>query len=81
MDLQQLLDALNEQTRKVNDLRAENERLRAAVADVIKWMEAAPFDYHNGVECGGVDEGNVRGWQNHVELLDKCKAALDAAGE
>jgi hypothetical protein len=34
MDLQQLLDALNHQTRKVNELRAENERLRGAL-DVI----------------------------------------------
>ena len=31
MNLQQRLDALNAQTHKVNELRAENERLRSAL--------------------------------------------------
>ena len=42
MDLQQLLDALNHQTRKVNELRAENERLRAIIVnaqDVIEEVQ------------------------------------------
>ena len=38
MDLQQLLDALNHQTRKVNELRAENERLREAMLEAIECL-------------------------------------------
>lgn len=37
MDLQQLLDVLNHQTRKVNDLRADNEQMNVVI---LKWIEA-----------------------------------------
>jgi hypothetical protein len=37
MDLQQLLDALNEQTRKVNELRALNQQAQAVIC---KWIDA-----------------------------------------
>lgn len=71
MDLQQLLDALNHQTRKVNELRAENERLRTVLqsveyvedADGVWWCPSCKVCHH--------------------DHSDNCqlKAALDAAGE
>lgn len=43
MDLiQQLMDAANEQTRKVNALRAENARLRAALESARDRLADAP---------------------------------------
>jgi hypothetical protein len=65
MDLQQLLDALNHQTRKVNDLRAENERLRGAQFEVIARAVLV--------------EGTT--WKDTAnEMAAIAKAALDAAG-
>lgn len=59
MDLQQLLDALNEQTRKVNDLRAENERLRSEITD-----------FH----AAGMPTDHMAGVLWIERLIAKCKA-------
>jgi hypothetical protein len=40
------------------------------------WLNNAPIDYSNGVEHGGYDEGNVRGWQGHAEIVKELEAAI-----
>lgn len=66
MDLQQLLDALNHQTRKVNELRAENERLRAIIVNAQDVIEEVQL-----IDNTPDDARRVR---------REMRAALDAAG-
>ena len=42
----------------------------------LEWLENAPFDYSNGNEYCGIDEGNVRGWEGHKELIDAIRTVL-----
>jgi hypothetical protein len=43
------------------------------------WLNNAPIDYSNGVEHGGYDEGNVRGWQGHAEIVKELDVAVAKA--
>ena len=67
MDLQQLLDALNHQTRKVNELRAENERLRAIIVNAQDVIEEVQLIDNTPDEARRVRR--------------EMRAALDAAGD
>jgi len=75
------LDGLIEtyEMRTGNTTRAAREeltQLRAALERCVNWLEHAPFDYSNGNTACGVDEGNVRGWEGHKQVVDAAKAAL-----
>jgi len=44
--------------------------------EVLEFLEQAPFDFRNGVEHQGCDEGNVLGWRIHAEIVDKIRTVL-----
>lgn len=50
--------------------------LADALRELIEWMDNAPFDYSNGNEAQGIDEGNVYGWRSHKILVNKAKRLL-----
>ena len=53
-------------------------KLRAALERCVEWLEHAPFDYSNGNTACGVDEGNIRGWEGHKQVVDAAKTALSS---
>jgi hypothetical protein len=56
----------------------EIAKLRAALERCVDWLEHAPLDYSNGNTACGVDEGNIRGWEGHKQVVDAAKAALSS---
>jgi hypothetical protein len=44
--------------------------------EAVDWLEHAEFDYRNGNEAFGVDEGDVLGWKAHTEMVNKFKRVL-----
>jgi hypothetical protein len=56
----------------------EIAKLRAALERCVDWLEHASFDYSNGNKACGVDEGNVRGWECHKQVVDAAKSALSS---
>ena len=66
----------NQETERVQELLKENVNLRAALVECVEWLDNAPLDYSNGVTHNGIDEGNVRGWQAHSEIVKAGKIAL-----
>jgi hypothetical protein len=61
------------------DLLEAAPDLLAACKSVLAWLNNAPIDYSNGVEYGGYDEGNVRGWQGHAEIVKELETAIARA--
>ena len=47
--------------------------------EMLEFMEHAPFDFSNGVEYMGIDEGNTIGWPFHKELTGKLCAIIAKA--
>jgi len=60
----------------IANLQKQNKDLTDALREVVEWLDNAPLDYSNGVEAFGVDEGNVRGWKAHKEMVNKFKQLL-----
>jgi hypothetical protein len=52
------------------------DKLLTAGKSARDWLDNAPIDYSNGVEHGGYDEGNVRGWQGHREIVKELDVAI-----
>lgn len=50
--------------------------LEDTLKEVLEWLENAPLDYSNGVTHNGMDEGNVRGWEGHNDLVEKIKGLV-----
>jgi len=62
---------------KLKDAQVEIERLTTGLLrEVLEFLEEAPFDFRNGVEHQGMDEGNVLGWRVHSEIVDKIRTVL-----
>lgn len=60
-------------------LERANAKLSSACREALTWLENAPLDYSNGVTdpTGTMDEGNVRGWQGHEQIVNSLKRALE----
>lgn len=53
------------------------EKLRKEVSNALEHLENAPFDYRNGNEFNGVDEGEHYGWSAHADLVKRLKDVLE----
>jgi hypothetical protein len=57
-------------------LFAGSPALLEACEEMLEFMRHAPFDFSNGVEYMGIDEGEVIGWRVHKELTAKLETAI-----
>lgn len=63
----------------VNAQQAERiKALEAVGAETLEFLREAPFDFANGNEVFGVDEGDVVGRRYVSGLIDRIAAVLDA---
>lgn len=60
----------------IQQLQSSIAKKQNALAKVLDWLENAPIDYSNGNTFDGVDEGEVRGWRAHNQLIEIVKAAM-----
>ena len=51
-------------------------KIKRACNSALTWLDSAPIEYSNGVEHNGLDEGFVRGWQGHDEIVNQLCTAL-----
>lgn len=49
------------------------DKVERVIADVYLFLTQAPFDFKNGIEYQGIDEGEVYGHKALGELIEKIK--------